>query len=100
MGILADRFGPNYFLIFGATLTGLGTVIYSLGTHEIVLFFARMLTGVGDATIWVNLVLILGSWFSAKEFVRLIGLAGMMGSLGFLLATVPFSAWIDRRDGD
>ena len=95
MGILADRFGPNYFLIIGATLTGVGTIIYSMGTHEFVLFFARVLTGMGDATIWVNLVLILGQWFSAKEFVRLIGLAGMTGSLGFLLATVPFSLWID-----
>ncbi len=94
MGILADRYGPNFFLIVGAILTGVGTIIYSLGTHEFVLFFARILTGTGDATIWVNLVLILGQWFNRKEFVRLIGLAGMTGSLGFLLATVPFSAWI------
>ena len=94
MGILADRYGPNFFLIIGATLTGLGTIIYSLGTDEFVLFFARILTGVGDATIWVNMVLILAQWFHKKEFVRLIGLAGMTGSLGFLLATVPFSAWI------
>lgn len=94
MGILADRFGPNYFLIIGAALTGLGTIIYSLGTHEFVLFFARILTGMGDATIWVNMMLILGQWFSTKEFVRLVGFAGMTGSLGFLLATVPFSAWI------
>ncbi|MEW9672754.1 nitrate/nitrite transporter [Ammoniphilus sp. 3BR4] len=94
MGILADRFGPNLFLIIGAALTGLGTIIYSLGTHELVLFFARILTGTGDATIWVNMVLILSQWFNVKEFVRLIGLAGMTGSLGFLLATVPFSAWI------
>lgn len=95
MGILADRIGPNFFLIIGAIVTGLGTIIYSLGTHEFVLFFARILTGIGDATIWVNLVLILSEWFKVKEFVRLIGLAGMTGSLGFLLATVPFSAWID-----
>ncbi len=94
MGILADHFGPNFFLIIGAVLTGLGTIIYSLGTHEFVLFFGRILTGTGDATIWVNMVLILSHWFNAKEFVRLIGLAGMTGSLGFLLATVPFSAWI------
>ncbi|MGV2941499.1 nitrate/nitrite transporter [Mesobacillus sp. LC4] len=95
MGILADRFGPNFFLIIGAFITGLGTILYSLGTHEFVLFFARILTGIGDATIWVNLVLILSQWFKVKEFVRLIGFAGMTGSLGFLLATVPFSAWID-----
>jgi sugar phosphate permease len=95
MGILADRYGPNFFLIIGAIVTGLGTIIYSFGTHEVVLFLARILTGIGDATIWVNLVLILSQWFKGKEFVRLIGLAGMTGSLGFLLATVPFSLLID-----
>jgi sugar phosphate permease len=95
MGILADRFGPNFFLIIGALLTGIGTIIYSLGTHEAVLFFARILTGIGDAAIWVNMVLILSRWFSAREFSRLIGIAAMTGSLGFLAATVPFAALID-----
>ncbi|MGN7479347.1 MFS transporter [Solibacillus silvestris] len=94
MGILADRFGPNFFLIFGALLTGVGTIFYSIGTHEFVLFLSRILTGIGDATIWVNMMLILAGWFHKKEFVRLVGFAGMTGSLGFLLATVPFSAWI------
>ncbi|MER2108472.1 MAG: MFS transporter [Solibacillus sp.] len=94
MGALADRFGPNFFLIFGAALTGLGTILYSLGTHEFVLFFARIITGIGDATIWVNMMLILAQWFQKKEFVRLVGFAGMTGSLGFLIATVPFSFWI------
>jgi sugar phosphate permease len=95
MGIMADRFGPNFFLICGALLTGLGTILYSLGTHEVVLFMARVLTGTGDATIWVNMVLILGQWFNAKEFTKLIGVTAMMGSLGFLVATVPFSLFID-----
>lgn len=95
MGILADRFGPNFFLIIGAIVTGLGTMLYSLGTHEYLLFFARILTGTGDATIWVNMVLILSHWFNAREFTRLIGVAAMTGSLGFLVATVPFALWID-----
>ena len=95
MGILADRFGPNFFLIIGAILTGVGTIIYSLGSHEFVLFFARILIGTGDATIWVNMVLILSQWFNAKEFTRLIGVTAMTGSFGFLLATVPFSIFID-----
>ncbi|WP_078427372.1 MFS transporter [Alkalihalobacterium alkalinitrilicum] len=95
MGFLADRYGPNFFLIMGAMLTGIGTIIYSLGTHEYILFIARILIGVGDATIWVNMVLILSHWFNAKEFTRLIGVTAMTGSLGFLLATVPFAFWID-----
>lgn len=91
MGLLADRFGPNFFLIFGAILTGLGTIFYSASTHEFVLFFSRILTGVGDATIWVNMMLILAQWFHKKGFERLVGFAGMTGSLGFLLATVPLA---------
>ena len=95
MGFMADRYGPNFFLIVGASLTGVGTIIYSIGTHEIILFFARILIGVGDATIWVNMVLIIGQWFTAKEFTKLIGVTAMTGSLGFLLATVPYAFVID-----
>ncbi|MFC7395026.1 MFS transporter [Scopulibacillus cellulosilyticus] len=94
IGILSDRFGPNFFLIIGALLDGLGTLIYSLATNEMILPIARLLVGIGDATMWVNLVLILSQWFKAEEFVGLLGLAGMTGSLGFLTATVPFSAFI------
>ncbi|WP_160725516.1 MFS transporter [Bacillus sp. USDA818B3_A] len=94
IGILSDRYGPNFFLIIGALLNGIGTLIYSLAPNEYFLLFARLLAGLGDATIWVNLVLILSQWFRVKEFVGLLGIAGMAGSFGFLLATVPFSAWI------
>lgn len=95
MGILADRFGPNFFLVFGSILTGIGTIIYSFGEHSYIMFFARILTGIGDATIWVNLVLILSQWFTKEEFTRLIGVTAMTGSVGFLVATVPFSLLID-----
>ncbi|MDP4164461.1 MAG: MFS transporter, partial [Bacillota bacterium] len=78
----------------GALLNGLGTLVYSLAPNEVVLLLARLLVGIGDATIWVNLVLILSQWFKVKEFVGLLGVAGMTGSLGFLMATVPFSTWI------
>ncbi|EKN70172.1 major facilitator superfamily protein [Neobacillus bataviensis LMG 21833] len=94
IGILSDRFGPNFFLIAGALLNGLGTLIYSLAPNEFVLLVARFLVGTGDAAIWVNLVIILSQWFKVREFVGLLGFAGVAGSFGFLLATVPFSAWI------
>jgi MFS family permease len=96
IGILSDRFGPNFFLIIGALLNGIGTVIYSLAPNEWVLLFARLLTGMGDAAIWVNLVLILSQWFKVNEFIKMLGFAGMTGSFGFLLATVPYSAWIAK----
>ncbi|MFZ7942060.1 MFS transporter [Neobacillus sp. 19] len=96
IGILSDRFGPNLFLIVGALLNGIGTLMYSLAPNEYVLLFARFLVGTGDAAIWVNLVIILSQWFKVREFIGLLGFAGMSGSFGFLLATVPFSAWIAK----
>ncbi|WP_312469708.1 MFS transporter [Neobacillus sp.] len=94
IGILSDRYGPNLFLVVGTLLNGLGTLIYSLAQNEFVLFLARLLVGAGDAAIWVNLVIILSQWFKVREFVGLLGFAAVSGSFGFLLATVPFSAWI------
>ncbi|MEH7416518.1 MFS transporter [Neobacillus drentensis] len=94
IGILSDRYGPNFFLIIGALLNGIGTLVYSLAPNAFFLLLARLMAGLGDATIWVNLVLILSQWFKVREFVGLLGIAGMAGSFGFLLATVPFSAWI------
>ncbi len=94
IGILSDRFGPNLFLIMGTLLDGLGTIIYSFAPNAYILLLARLMVGVGDAAIWVNLVLILSRWFRVKEFVGLLGMAGMSGSLGFVMATVPYSAWI------
>ncbi|MDQ0268243.1 MFS transporter [Cytobacillus purgationiresistens] len=94
IGLLSDRYGPNVFLIIGTLLNGFGTLMYSVAGNEWLLVLARLLCGIGDATIWVNLVLILSQWFKLKEFSMLVGIAGMTGSFGFLLATVPFSTWI------
>lgn len=94
VGLLSDRYGPNRFLIIGTFLTGIGSFSYSLASNEYVLIFSRLLVGMGDATIFVNLVLILNQWFKAKEFVKLIGIIGLVAGLGSLFATVPYSMWI------
>jgi sugar phosphate permease len=94
IGLLSDRLGPNGFLIIGTLINGLGTVVYSTASNGYVLFISRLMVGMGDAAIWVNLVLILSQWFKVGEFIKLLGFAGMAGSLGSLLATVPLSAWI------
>ncbi|WEG12922.1 MFS transporter [Pullulanibacillus sp. KACC 23026] len=96
IGLFSDRFGPNIFLILGTLVNGIGTVLYSVAPNEPCLLIARLLVGAGDATIWVNLILILSQWFRAQEFMSLIGFAGMGGSVGFLLATYPLAAWLSR----
>lgn len=94
VGLLSDRYGPNRFLIIGAVLTGIGSLIYSLSPNEYILISSRLLVGMGDSMIFVNLVLILSQWFKGNEFVKLLGLIGLVGSIGSLSATVPLSMWI------
>jgi MFS family permease len=94
VGLLSDRYGPNRFLIIGALLTGIGSLIYSFAPNEYVLIFSRLLVGIGDSTIFVNFVLILNQWFKANEFVKLIGMISLVAGLGSLIATVPYSMWI------
>ncbi len=96
IGIWSDRLGANGFLIGGTLLCGLGTVLYSCAPSAYILLLARFIVGLGDAAIWINVVLILSQWFRSNEFVKLLGFAGMSGSLGFLLATVPFSDMIQK----
>ncbi|SIS70921.1 Sugar phosphate permease [Alicyclobacillus vulcanalis] len=94
VGILADRFGPSRFLMFGTLTNALGTLATGVATHTWVLFVARFLVGVGDATIFVNLVAVINEWFRAQEFVALLGIIGVAAGLGSLTATVPYALWI------
>lgn len=94
VGLLSDRYGPNLFLIIGTLLNGIGSLMYSVAPNEYVLIISRFLVGMGDATIFVNFVLILSLWFKVQEFVGLLGIISMVASLGSLSATVPFSMWI------
>lgn len=94
MGLLSDRYGPNRFLILGTLIDGLGNILFALAPNEYVLISSRFLVGVGDAMIWINLVAILSGWFKSNEFIKLLGIAGMIASLGSLSATIPLSMWI------
>lgn len=93
-GLLSDRFGPYRFLILGTFLAGLGTILYSTATNEYILMLGRFVVGAGDAAIFINVVLILTEWFMGREFIKLLGFVSLSGSIGSLMATVPFSIWI------
>lgn len=94
VGLLSDRYGPNRFLIMGTLLNGIGSLLFSLAPNEFVLISSRLIVGIGDSMIFVNLVLILSQWFKAQEFIRLMGVVSLVASVGSLTATVPLSTWI------
>jgi MFS family permease len=94
LGIWADKYGPYRFLLVGTLLDGVGTILYSVAPNAEFLMVSRLVVGIGDAMIWINIVLILGEWFRADEFASLLGWTGMSGSLGTIVTTIPLTYWI------
>jgi nitrate/nitrite transporter NarK len=56
-----------------------------------------VLVGIGDAMIWINIVLVLSQWFRADQFAGILGWTGMSGSLGAILTSVPLTFWIAHQ---
>lgn len=94
VGMSADRWGPERLLVAGIFLDGAGTVWFSHAASFPALLVGRALVGLGDALVFVNIVLILGRWCDAQVFGAMLGLVNTCGSLGAVLATVPLAVWI------
>jgi sugar phosphate permease len=95
VGLSGDNVGPERLFVAGLLLDGLGTLLFSHATSFTELLIGRGVVGMGDALIWVNIVLILGKWFLPREFGALLGMASTAGNLGALLTTIPFAAWVN-----
>ena len=93
-GLTGDKFGPERLFAAGVVLDGVGTLIFSHAQTFSALLFGRAVVGLGDALIWVNIVLILAKWFAPSEFTIMLGLVGTAGNLGGILTTIPFAVWI------
>lgn len=94
VGLFGDKYGPEKLFFTGVLLDGVGTIVFAHATSFPWLLLGRAIVGTGDALIWVNIVLILGKWFRAREFASTLGLVGTFGNFGALLATMPFAAWV------
>ena len=88
------RYRPELLLLVGSFADGAGTLLFSVSPSFWWIVTARIIVGFGDALIWLNIVSVLGRWFSHRVFGRVLGVTSMSGSLGALAATVPLAVWI------
>lgn len=95
VGLFGDRFGPEKLLVTGVFLDGAGTLLFAHSHGFALLLAGRAIVGVGDALIYVNIVLILGKRFVPQVFGSLLGVVGTSGNVGALLTTLPFAAWTE-----
>lgn len=98
VGIVGDYFGPELFLLLGALMDGAGTVLFSLSSNIALLFLSRAMVGLGDAMIWINIVLLLAQWFKPREYLTTLGLVSTAGNAGTILTMIPVSIWLTHSN--
>jgi sugar phosphate permease len=95
-GALADSVGPRWMLGLGALLGGLGTLLFATTHSYHIATAGRVMLGVGDAFIYLNGLRLIGNWFRPQEYATWLGLLGVAGGIGSLLATAPLALLLTR----
>lgn len=92
LGPMIDRFGGR--LVIGACglLTSLGGLLFSQAGSMAQAVTARVLIGVGTASVLMSTLAIFSHWFPRRHFGRVSGYMVAVGNLGNLAATAPL-AW-------
>ncbi|MBQ7694837.1 MAG: MFS transporter [Lentisphaeria bacterium] len=88
VGLLDDRYGGERVITFGALLFCLGSVLFPFCTALPMLYFSRLLVGMGASAIYLSLVKILAFRFP-KNFPVLLGFFLLWGYAGGIVGTAP-----------
>lgn len=97
-GVLLDRFGSRRMLASGAAVMALGQLLLTFAHTVPLAVVARMLTGTGDAAIFISALRLIPAWFPVRRIPVLTQLTGVLGQFGQILSAVPF-VWALNRFG-
>ncbi len=88
-GILADTWGPRRLLTAGATVAGLGTILFAAAPGIFWAAAGRLLIGASVAVAFVGLLKLAASWFPSRYFAAVTGMALFFGIIGAVSAGPP-----------
>jgi len=91
LGPLIDRFGGRLVISICGILTTVGGGLFAAATDLESAMIARILIGVGTASVLMSTFTIFSHWFSKQEFGRVSGLMVAVGNVGNLFGTVPLA---------
>ena len=97
-GQLVDRFGGGRVLVFGSLFMTVGAVMFPLSLGLWMVYLARVLTGIGAATIYLCAVKEIDRLFPGS-FTKVLGITMLVGYLGTGLAELlkwvvePLGGW-------
>lgn len=91
VGLLLDRFGSLRIMFAGVlTLTLAQTGFAFANTYSLALL-ARLFVGAGDAMIFICVLRLVNTWFSARRIPLITQLTGVLGQAGAIIAAVPMT---------
>ncbi|MBT1073217.1 MFS transporter [Pelotalea chapellei] len=91
LGPLIDRLGSRLVISGCGVLTAIGGILFSQAQSFSTAMTARMLIGVGTASVLMATFTIFSHWFPKREFGRVSGFMVAVGNLGNFSATAPLA---------
>jgi MFS family permease len=91
LGPMIDRLGSRLVIGGCGVLTSVGGILFSQADSLAGAMVARMLIGVGTASVLMATFTLFGHWYTRQEFGRMSGLMVAVGNLGNIFATAPLA---------
>ena len=101
IGILLDRYGPRRIQSALLVVASVGSALFAVSDHFLMLLAGRALIGLGVASALTAGLKALVLWFPGERVPLLNGLMVMLGALGAVTATLPADlllTWIGWRE--
>lgn len=89
-GLLLDRLGPRTMLLIGVSVMAVGQLLMAIAPALGWALAARILTGMGDAAVFISVVRLVTAWFPDSKVPLFTQLTGVIGQLGQVISAVPF----------
>ena len=91
LGPMIDRLGSRLVISGSGILTAIGGILFSQADSLAGAMTARVLIGIGTASVLMATFTVFSHWFSKQEFGRVSGFMVAVGNLGNLFATAPLA---------
>src|SRR6516225_4967187 len=95
IGILLDRYGPRRVQSVLLVIAAVGSTLFAVSDHFLMLLVGRALLGLGVASAMTAGLKALVLWFPGDRVPLLNGLMVMLGALGAVTATLPADLLLD-----
>jgi MFS family permease len=91
VGMLIDRFGARFTMLWSTAIAVAGCVVFAIGQNLETLVAGRVLMALGCSSFYVAPLAIYARWFKPQYFSTVVGAQLGLSGLGMLAATAPLA---------